>query len=140
MLVDKKSDIQKTRFYLLQYITNIIKAVSITNVVEKESSSVKAILEKFKHVDDLISPIRIVSKEFYPMSDKQTIFNGCDMILSKVEQDRFEYERFLGTCVGTNPYYIWIKKYSEVGAHMSYFEPIYEQEYKKEYKEEEKLI
>ena len=93
MLVNKKSDdIQKTRFYLLQYITNIIKAVSITNVVEKEETSVKSILSKFKQADDLISPIRIVSKEFYPMSDKQTIFNGCDMILSKVEQDRFEYE------------------------------------------------
>ena len=57
-----------------------------------------------------------------------------------IGEDRFEYERFLGTCVGTNPYYIWIKKYSEVGSHISYFEPIYEQEYKKEYKEEEKLI
>jgi hypothetical protein len=56
------------------------------------------------------------------------------------EEDRYEYERFLGTCDGTNPYYIWIKKYSEVGAHMSYFEPIYEHEYKKEYREEEKLI
>jgi mRNA (guanine-N7-)-methyltransferase len=92
MLVDKKADIEKTRFYLLQYITNSIKAVSITNVVAKDESSVKSILEKFKQVDDLLSPIRIVSKEFYPMSDKQTIFNGCDIILSKVEQDRFEYE------------------------------------------------
>ena len=46
------------------------------------------------------------------------------------EEDRYEYERFLGTCNGINPYYIWIKKYSAVGAHMSYFEPIYEQEYK----------
>ena len=92
MLVDKKSDIEKTRFYLLQYITNSIKAVSITNIVEKEASSVKSILAKFKQVDDLLSPIRIVSKEFYPMSNKQTIFNGCDIILSKVEQDRFEYE------------------------------------------------
>ena len=92
MLLDKKSDIQQTRLYLLHNITNIIKAVSITNVVEKEASSVKSILEKFKRVDDLLSPIRIVSKEFYPMSDKQTIFNGCDIILSKVEQHRFEYE------------------------------------------------
>ncbi len=46
------------------------------------------------------------------------------------EEDRYEYERFLGTCNGINPYYVWIKKYSEVGAHMSYFEPIYENEYK----------
>jgi hypothetical protein len=58
----------------------------------------------------------------------------------RIGEDRFEYERFLGTCIGVNPYYVWIKKYSEVGAHMSYFEPIYEQEYKKEYREEEKLI
>ena len=50
------------------------------------------------------------------------------------EEDRYEYERFLGTCNEINPYYIWIKKYSEVGAHMSYFEPIYEQEYKDEVK------
>lgn len=46
------------------------------------------------------------------------------------EEDRYEYERFLGNCNGVNPYYIWTKKYSEVGAHMSYFEPIYEDEYK----------
>jgi hypothetical protein len=57
-----------------------------------------------------------------------------------IGEDRFEYERFLGSCIGVNPYYVWIKKYSEVGAHMSYIEPIYEQEYKKEYREEEKLI
>ena len=87
---DDKKD--KSRFYLLTHIVNIIKAVSITSTVTNEKS-VKGILEKYKTQDtSLISPIRIVSKEFYPMTPKQTIFAGCHLILSKMEQERFEYE------------------------------------------------
>ena len=97
LLPSKDAEEQQSRFYLLTHIINSIKAVSITNVIEqeqKDSKTVKEKLEKYKKIHDssLISPIRIVSKEFYPMSSKQTIFSGCNLILSKVEQDRFEYE------------------------------------------------
>jgi hypothetical protein len=97
MLLNKTSNLGDSRFYLLDNVTNNIKSVSITNVIEKEineEKSLKGLLEKYKKIHDvsLISPIRIVSKEFYPMNSKQTIFNGCDLILSKVDQGRFEYE------------------------------------------------
>jgi hypothetical protein len=39
-----------------------------------------------------VSPIRFTIKEFFPNSSKQTIFEGCDTILKKVKEGRFEYE------------------------------------------------
>jgi hypothetical protein len=85
-------DIKKSRFYILRYLLHIVKPVSITDVSEKEEKTVKSFLQKYKKSADLLSPLRIMSKEFYPMSAKQTIFNGCDQILSKADQNRFEYE------------------------------------------------
>jgi hypothetical protein len=85
-------DMKKSRFYILRYLLHIIKPVSITDVSEKDEKSVKSFLQKYKKSNDLLSPLRIVCKDFYPMSSKQTIFNGCDQILSKAEQKRFEYE------------------------------------------------
>jgi mRNA (guanine-N7-)-methyltransferase len=97
LLPSKNSKEEQSRFYLLNHIINSIKAISITNVIEQEQKDTKTLkekLEKYKKMPNssLISPIRIVSKEFYPMSSNQTIFSGCNLILSKVEQDRFEYE------------------------------------------------
>ena len=37
------------------------------------------------------SPLRIEYKKFYSASDEQTIFQGCDLILKKVEDGLFEY-------------------------------------------------
>jgi hypothetical protein len=85
-------DVKKSRFYILKYLLHIVKPVSITDVSEKDEKTVKSFIQRFKKSNDLISPLRITSKIFYPMSPKQTIFNGCDQILSKVDQDRFEYE------------------------------------------------
>jgi len=85
-------DVKKSRFYILKYLIHIMKPVSITDVSEKEEQTVKSFLQRYKKSNDLISPLRIACKDFYPMSPKQTIFNGCDQILSKAEQDRFEYE------------------------------------------------
>lgn len=40
----------------------------------------------------LISPIRFEVKKFYPMSNKQTIFEGCKLILEREKQGLYEYE------------------------------------------------
>ena len=85
-------DVKKSRFYILKYLLHIIKPVSITDVSEKNEKTVKTFLQRYKQSNDILSPLRIACKDFYPMSPKQTIFNGCDQILSKAEQDRFEYE------------------------------------------------
>ena len=85
-------DVNKSRFYILRYLLHTIKPVSITDVSEKEEKTVKSFLQKYKKSNDLMSPLRIMCKEFYPLSIKQSIFNGCDQILSKAEQGRFEYE------------------------------------------------
>jgi hypothetical protein len=85
-------DVKQSRFYLLKYLLHIVKPVSITDVSEKNEKTVKSFIERFKKTNDLISPLRIRCKDFYPMSPKQTIFNGCDQILSKAGQNRFEYE------------------------------------------------
>ena len=85
-------DVKKSRFYILKYLLHIIKPVSITDMSEKEEKTVKSFLQRHKKSDDLISPLRIRCKDFYPMSNKETIFNGCNQILSKAQQDRFEYE------------------------------------------------
>ena len=85
-------DIKKSRFYILRYLLHIVKPVSITDVSEKDEKTVKSFLQKYKKSNDLLSPLRIMCKDFYPMSPKQNIFNGCDQILSKAEQNRFEYE------------------------------------------------
>jgi len=85
-------DVKKSRFYILRYLLHIIKPVSITDVSVKDETTVKSFLQRYKKSGDLISPMRIMCKDFYPMSPKQSIFNGCDQILSKAEQHRFEYE------------------------------------------------
>ena len=85
-------DVKKSRFYILKYLLHIVKPVSITDMSEKEEKTVKSFLQRHKKSDDLISPLRISCKDFYPMSPKETIFHGCNQILSKAEQDRFEYE------------------------------------------------
>ena len=85
-------DLKKSRLYILKYLLHVVKLVSITDMSEKEEKTVKSFLQRHKKSDDLISPLRIRCKDFYPMSPKESIFNGCNQILSKAEQDRFEYE------------------------------------------------
>lgn len=48
-------------------------------------------MEKYKTAQEFMSPIRFSVKEFFPNNSNQTIFEGCNTILQKVRQDRFEY-------------------------------------------------
>ena len=66
--------------------------ISIMDVNIKDKGTIKHIVETKNKSSDILSPIRITTKEFYPLSAKDTIFSGCNQILTKVREHRFEYE------------------------------------------------
>jgi hypothetical protein len=94
MLLDTELEIYNARYQILKLVTNSLKPTSImdTYVEPENKMSMKSLLSKFKEGKKMASPIRITSKEFYPYSNKQTIFQGCHDILTKVDEGRFEYE------------------------------------------------
>jgi len=85
MLSQNEDDIYKSRYYLLEKLRHIIKPLSIM-----DTSSTRAIVEKYTTIPK--SPIIFQMKQFYPMSAKQSIFDGCKKILDKVQEGLFEYE------------------------------------------------
>jgi len=91
MLLDKEDDIYKSRYQLLKYIEYNLKATSITatSSVEKNAKTVKGAINKLNN--DIISPIRFSVKEFFPNNNTQSIFDGCNTILQKEREGRFEY-------------------------------------------------
>jgi len=92
MLRQEEQDVYKCRFYLLEKLGQILNPISIidnsTKIGEKQIS--KQSLDKYTKTE--ISPIRFTIKKFYPMSTKQTIFEGCKAILEREKQGLFEYE------------------------------------------------
>ena len=92
MLLDKEEDIYKSRYYLLKHFIKTLKPISIMDSGVKTQASFKELLEKAKKIDTIISPIKVSCKDFYPTDKRQTIFSGCNDILSKVRENRFEYE------------------------------------------------
>jgi hypothetical protein len=86
MPLNNNNDIYKSRYNLLKHLITSLKPVSILDIKNKTN-----LLEQYIKNNDFISPIRIVTKEFFPMNNQQTIFNGCDMILKKEREQRFEY-------------------------------------------------
>jgi hypothetical protein len=89
---EKESDINKSRYYLLKSTINSLNPVSIMDINVKDKGTIKSIIEKNLSSKNMVSPIRITTKEFYPSSSKETIFSGCNQILTKVRENRFEYE------------------------------------------------
>jgi hypothetical protein len=92
LLREDEKDMYKSRFYLLEKFTQIFKPVSIIDAhVHKDGNkNLKQMLSQYSKGE--MSPIRFVMKKFYPMSTKQTIFDGCRMILEREEEGLFEYE------------------------------------------------
>jgi hypothetical protein len=90
MLLKDEKDIHKSRYYLLKHIMSLINPVSIMNVSSNTGSLTK-LLSNYKNFNDLLSPIRISAKEFFPMSPNESIFQGCETILLKEKDNRFEY-------------------------------------------------
>ena len=92
MLLKEEVDVSKTRYYLLKRVIkslNPISVVSPQNVNSKQSN--KSVVENYKTGNPSVSPIIVKTKEFFPMSSKDTIFNACDNILKKEKEGRFEY-------------------------------------------------
>jgi hypothetical protein len=92
MIKDIKVDnLYNARYEILKLVTTSLKPISIINidVNTNKEETVKNILNKNS---DILSPIKVISKEFYPYSNKQSIFSGCNEILTKVNENRFEYE------------------------------------------------
>ena len=90
VLTNDEEDIYKCRYYLLEKLKKVLNPISI---LDSSSSGKKGINEQLsKYSNSVISPIRFDVKKFYPMSSKQTIFNGCKLILEREKQGLFEYE------------------------------------------------
>lgn len=84
----------KSRYQILRYFNQHLNAVSILDNAKEQPKAVsfKQKLAEAKRSQEFAAPIRFKSKEFYPNSPKQTIFEGCNAILQKVREGRFEYE------------------------------------------------
>ena len=92
MLLNEEDNIYKSRYYLLKRFITSLKPVSILDIAIKPTQQTfKDLLKTANIQPQLISPIKISCKDFYPLNNKQTIFNGCNTILSKVRENRFEY-------------------------------------------------
>jgi hypothetical protein len=95
MLLESEEDDFKARYNILKYIQHNLNPVSILDkgIVEEQmaAKSFKSIQNKLKHSQEFISPIRFTCKEFFPNNRKQSIFEGCDLILQKERDGRFEY-------------------------------------------------
>lgn len=95
MLLETEKEVFKSRYQLLKYFEKTLEAVSILDTKSQElkvGKSMKEILSVYKNIHKNISPITFTTKEFFPNSNKQTIFEGCDTILKKVKEGRFKYE------------------------------------------------
>ena len=93
MLLETEEDDFKSRYNILNYVQHNLNPVSILEKgeVEPVGKSFKSQLNKIKHSQEFISPIRFTCKEFFPNNKKQTIFEGCSLILQKEREGRFEY-------------------------------------------------
>ena len=85
--IKNNSDIYQCRYMLLQNTVTSIKALSILDVnVSIETT------KNTNEIKKLLSPIIIKNKKFYPESViKGNIFDACNDILTKVRENRFEY-------------------------------------------------
>jgi hypothetical protein len=93
MLRQEEEDMYKSRFYLLNKLKSLIKPISILSKPEEKKGSVKELLKQYmKSKIEMSSPIIFEMKKFYPMSSKETIFDGCRTILQREQQGLFEYE------------------------------------------------
>jgi len=91
MLLDEEENIYKSRYQLLNYIHHNLKPVSIIDTGKPVEKTIKSLMQQYKLSNDLISPIRFITKEFFPNNTKQSIFEGCNLILKKEREGRFEY-------------------------------------------------
>jgi hypothetical protein len=77
LLLKNEKDMNQSRYYLLKNVITHLEPVSVIEGNQKEM--------------EYMSPITIVAKEFFPSSSNQNIFHGCNDILEKEKNNRFEY-------------------------------------------------
>jgi hypothetical protein len=84
---NKNSDLYECRYMLLQSTISSVKALSIMDVnISVETT------KNTNEIKKLLSPIVIKNKKFYPESlVKGNIFDACNEILTKIRENRFEY-------------------------------------------------
>ena len=86
-------NISKSRLNLLKQFVNSLKPVSIETVKSKHHTTAKDLVQSLKSAHtELISPVRITTKEFYSSDKATSIFQGCSNILNKEKEQLFEYE------------------------------------------------
>ena len=91
MLMDQEKDIHKSRYQLLKWFEINLKLVSITDTNRNNEKTISDMVNKLYKSKEVISPIKFSAKEFFPNSPNQSIFDGCNTILQKEKEDRFEY-------------------------------------------------
>lgn len=91
MPLKEEKDLSKSRYYLLKHLISILNPVSIIGQQDVNPKKSNSLLENYKKGLTPVSPIIIKTKEFFPISPKDTIFNACDSILKKEKEHRFEY-------------------------------------------------
>ena len=82
----KSKNLYECRYMLLKNTINSLKAISIVDVENVGNKS-----GELKSMKNLVSPIHISFKKFYPESSSGNIFEACNNILTKIREDRFEY-------------------------------------------------
>ena len=86
---EKSKESDKCRRELLN---NLVSNLSPVSVEQEINPSNKSLVEKFKKSKEIISPIRIECKKFYPENQAgSNIFDACNDILTKASNKLFEY-------------------------------------------------
>jgi len=90
MLMEKEKDIYKSRYQILTWFKTNLRLLSITDATRTDETTVTEMVYGSKS-NRIISPIQFSAKEFFPNSSEQSIFDGCNAILKKERQNRFDY-------------------------------------------------
>lgn len=77
------------RYSLLKRFEKNIQMVSILSMDAYRTEKVTQVVRR--NADSIACPLRFQVKEFYPFGKSQTIFDGCNDLLQKQREDRFEY-------------------------------------------------
>jgi len=93
ILLDERDENEDTRYKFLKFIERNLKLVSILDNGKSAEirKSAKEMLKNFGKLNQFVSPIKYITKEFFPASIRQNIFEGCNKILQKEREKRFEY-------------------------------------------------
>lgn len=96
--INKSKNLYECRYMLLKNTINSLNALSILNSNKNENDK-----NNLKLLNNLVSPIHISFKKFYPENSSGNIFEACNDILTKIREERFDY--FTDGLIFTHAYY-----------------------------------